>query len=667
MLLPLLVSQALAAPADIAHGWYLAETGRPREAAHVAVTRLDEDPADLAAHRLYIWAIGVGLEDGAALETLYRSWLASDAENAAARVALAAVLSWRNSRPGPWCNEVEDLLDPLPPAPEDAYWSLRVRYGARRSCPADEAEDRRALLEMSGHTPAALGYALKLRLATEPVDQGLARDLARFYEQEPWHLGYVGDLWDEDVSGPYLEQARNVTLGAADHAAASEHPAEVYGALQVYERAHDQTRAERARARLESLDPGYDEAPIHDVSELHWALWDKLTEDPVLAAISRARRKATWTAAVEALEALERRIPPDGPIGALWLKELGMAQEKAGRHKAALESFRRAWEADPTNPSAGNAFAYAAALQGTYLEEALEVMDRVLEMAPSYDPWSGRGGYEAWQQTRADHLAARLDTRAWVYHGLGRDEEARRDLQHALLLARQPDPVYYHHLGLVCLDLDQPEAALEHISRGLALGPSTEPELDQVARATAQELFSGRRWAPHGLEGWVQTRARLAHPASQRPATSHPLAGQPIPALRFSVVDMDHVLSDFPGFRVIQVWASWCEPCIASLQALDRTAITWLDQDFEVLALSVDERPEAVASFWEGSDAPEYTVGWAGPEAMDLLHLNETPTTLIVDHEGVVQAVIEGWEGPEDHRVDRKLESLRSEETGEAG
>ncbi len=651
----LLATPLLAATSeDIAHGWYLAESGRMEQAAQLAARALADNPHDLQAHRLYVWTLQEGLNEGPALQQQYETWHAEEPDNDYARITLAGLLVGINEEEGAWCEQVEALLEPLPKDTGVRYWAHRYRYAARQVCPADAVEDRQALLDLAKVTPSALGISLRLRLESGKVDEALATDLQTFYSLEPWNIAFPGNLWGDDVKGPALRGARSDALAAARHALDADKPAYAQGAFRIFQYAANDAGRVAAETRRAELDPAW---------STHDRAWNgerlSLSEGGRSAlerSLDRARHKATIEAAFAAIGELEPRIPPHGPLRSIYLRELGYIQYRAGDEAAAFASFEQAWQEDSTNARAANGFAYLAALRGEKLDLALVVMDSILEGTPSYDPWNVDAGigYETWSEQLADHLGARQDTRAWILHQLGRSEEAASVLQQAMLLIREPDPILHHHLGLVLLAMGQEDAALEQIGRGLAMGPSDEPELDALARAKAEELFTGRRWAPGGLDAWVATRPHPIRTVATR-------EGEVLVDMELTVDDKPRMLSDFEGIKVVVFWSARSAAFADSLPTWQEITKRYRKDPIHFLGLCVDERVQATNEFWQGYRLPPLLLGWAGPQGAQLAQVGMLPTAYVVDAQGTIRGQVTGPLHEGDGRVEAWLDMVLAE------
>ena len=113
--------------------------------------------------------------------------------------------------------------------------------------------------------------------------------------------------------------------------------------------------------------------------------------------------------------------------------------------------------------------------------------------------------------------------------------------------------------------------------------------------------------------------------------------GQRVPDLSFRTVADGklHHLRDFEGKVVLlNLWATYCPPCIKELPTLARLQSTYKDRGLVVLALS-DEPAAKVQAFLKRHPV-ELTSGYL--ESIEWLKLEEfRPFTLIIDRQGILR------------------------------
>lgn len=122
------------------------------------------------------------------------------------------------------------------------------------------------------------------------------------------------------------------------------------------------------------------------------------------------------------------------------LVQLSMVQDKLGKSADAESALRLILQQDPDNPTALNNLGYYLAERGERLEEALQLTQRAVNIAPT------NGSF--------------LDSLGWVYYQMGRVDEAQRFLEQALL--NQPnDGAIHEHVG----DLYKKQGRLDQARR----------------------------------------------------------------------------------------------------------------------------------------------------------------------------------------------------------
>jgi thiol-disulfide isomerase/thioredoxin len=111
-------------------------------------------------------------------------------------------------------------------------------------------------------------------------------------------------------------------------------------------------------------------------------------------------------------------------------------------------------------------------------------------------------------------------------------------------------------------------------------------------------------------------------------------------------------LSDFKGkVLIVNLWATWCAPCIKEMPALARLNKALPADKFQVLAISLDRSgPQAVSDFWARL-ALDGLQPFIDPTAKlgFTLQTQGMPTTLILDANGLEIARVSGalaWDAP---------------------
>ncbi|MDD2918659.1 TlpA disulfide reductase family protein [Rhodoferax sp.] len=119
----------------------------------------------------------------------------------------------------------------------------------------------------------------------------------------------------------------------------------------------------------------------------------------------------------------------------------------------------------------------------------------------------------------------------------------------------------------------------------------------------------------------------------------------------------DQKLSAFRGKPlIINVWASWCPPCIQEMGSLERLAWSDLGQQFTVIGISTDDYPESAKGFLRKSQA---TMNHYIDRELELEHMlgaEHLPLTVLVDAKGRVLNKIVGareWDSPQAQQLIR--------------
>jgi thiol-disulfide isomerase/thioredoxin len=122
-----------------------------------------------------------------------------------------------------------------------------------------------------------------------------------------------------------------------------------------------------------------------------------------------------------------------------------------------------------------------------------------------------------------------------------------------------------------------------------------------------------------------------------------------------------HRLAEFKGRgMVVNMWATWCIPCVAEMPALEVLSKALAPQDIAVLPLSSDRGGADTVSAWYQAHRITALPVLLDPKGAMARAFNARgiPTTVIINIAGQVTARLEGaadWASPEAQVLIRKL------------
>lgn len=113
-------------------------------------------------------------------------------------------------------------------------------------------------------------------------------------------------------------------------------------------------------------------------------------------------------------------------------------------------------------------------------------------------------------------------------------------------------------------------------------------------------------------------------------------------------------IKDFEGrFLLLNLWATWCTPCLAELPAMQKLNLRYKNKGLEVVAISVqgDRPPEELEAFLKRHNIGSFA--WYQDFHFDFqkaLIFNALPTTWLIDPDGRILYQMTGttnWYAPE--------------------
>ncbi len=127
----------------------------------------------------------------------------------------------------------------------------------------------------------------------------------------------------------------------------------------------------------------------------------------------------------------------------------------------------------------------------------------------------------------------------------------------------------------------------------------------------------------------------------------------PAPDFTFPGLDGKMVsLSDYKGKVVlVNIWATWCPPCIAEMPSMEKLYHKFKGENFEILAVSIDETGlKAVAPFMKKTRLTFPALIDSKGAIKSVYRITAIPESFIVDKQGLLIKKIVGpldWASPQ--------------------
>jgi thiol-disulfide isomerase/thioredoxin len=228
--------------------------------------------------------------------------------------------------------------------------------------------------------------------------------------------------------------------------------------------------------------------------------------------------------------------------------------------------------------------------------------------------------------------------------------EAVRSFRQALELGGETVNRVRFQLGVALLRLGKVEegsAALRDYTPRDPGDPSASEAQEILAevRQSARSGAAGAGPVSPGSSGLGSVGPGAANPGAAAPGVSGPGAGTgPADPLLESLEGERLQLSSLRGRVVLlDFWATWCAPCLASLPALGSLAEKLAGQPFTLVSISNDQNGARLREFL-ARHRPGWPQFWDGNgAAARQFGVTTLPTFVLLDAAGKTVSVMQGW------------------------
>lgn len=152
--------------------------------------------------------------------------------------------------------------------------------------------------------------------------------------------------------------------------------------------------------------------------------------------------------------------------------------------------------------------------------------------------------------------------------------------------------------------------------------------------------------------------------ATGRPSlVASPLLGKPLDVAAPGLDGREVSVAEARGkVRVVDFWATWCDPCRDQLPVLELLARAHGAEGLEVYGVSVDEDRAQLEAFLATTPVA-IPVLWdkGGARHAERLDVQRLPTTFLVDRAGLVRFVHQGYEPRNAGLLDQEVRLLLAE------
>ena len=134
------------------------------------------------------------------------------------------------------------------------------------------------------------------------------------------------------------------------------------------------------------------------------------------------------------------------------------------------------------------------------------------------------------------------------------------------------------------------------------------------------------------------------------------------PAPDFELKKLDRTLVKLSDLRgrvvVLDFWATWCGPCVASLPKITELGVEYRGADVDVIAVNIEQTGAEVRSFLDRAKiAPTVVLDSDGAVAR-AYQAQAIPQTVIIDRDGKIKFVIVGGGGTAETKIRDSLDGM---------
>jgi thiol-disulfide isomerase/thioredoxin len=116
---------------------------------------------------------------------------------------------------------------------------------------------------------------------------------------------------------------------------------------------------------------------------------------------------------------------------------------------------------------------------------------------------------------------------------------------------------------------------------------------------------------------------------------------------------------------LVNLWATWCGPCVAEMPSIVETQEKYKDKGFEVIGLDIDPESKEEIEAFAAKHKLNYQLGWADEqlktEFVKVSRLDGIPQSLLINREGQLTGVFTGGGSTTVNKMKETVEKIVNE------